>query len=428
MPKWGKILLCTAFSFMFMFISVGYARLTDTLSITGRAEVKEPEVVYITSIQVTGSNVVDKNGNPVQNPTVEKQGTHTLYFKYGDYNLGVQPNGGTGGKLDIEVTVRNNSGRVQYFSSLVTTPQKNKKDPLKQSPISLTWESEDEDPKIENNDSKTYTFTIQNTSKTATFSMKDLESVLTFSAELVEQDTENATKAMVKSFAYILAGKGPGGNQNTSVVYQGKNYSGMQIVRDLLEKNGQGAMNNAPSGGYMGNVGAATEDQKNLVNQLFGENIVIEIGDNAYSVSILIKYQEVNNDNRTDMVIYVTADQLYQGGNNDENNRVPVYALVYIKNTDGTYDYCDHLFEGVAPVCDMGGQFGKDRTGNFHTDYWKSTEPEIKKDDGNSNGALDETFREFIRQKNANGVPEDQYMIHVNDLTSSDNSSNSGNS
>ena len=51
MTKWGKRLFSIAFSLMFLFISVGYAQLADTLVINGTVSFSpEPEGVIVTSV------------------------------------------------------------------------------------------------------------------------------------------------------------------------------------------------------------------------------------------------------------------------------------------------------------------------------------------------------------------------------------------
>ena len=47
MKNWMKVILGVALSFMVLFTSIGYAALTDTLSIWGRAEVTVPEGLFI---------------------------------------------------------------------------------------------------------------------------------------------------------------------------------------------------------------------------------------------------------------------------------------------------------------------------------------------------------------------------------------------
>ena len=52
MARWSKRLFCIAFSFMFSFLAIGYAQLTNPMYVTGLANVKEPEMLYIKSIEV----------------------------------------------------------------------------------------------------------------------------------------------------------------------------------------------------------------------------------------------------------------------------------------------------------------------------------------------------------------------------------------
>ena len=177
-------------------------------------------------------------------------------------------------------------------------------------------------------------------------------------------------------------------------------------------------MTDVETGGYTGNVGNATQAEKDLMSAIFGDNIIFQIGDNYYSVYILIKNQQIDGKGDKDMVIYITADQLNMGsggwvstgsqttdGYYGNLNDVPVYALVYIKGNNG-YTYCDHLFQGKAPVCDFGGAFGDGKVGNFNTNLWVSTEYSVKDDDGQVNsewisadGQLDEAYGKFTGKK-----------------------------
>ena len=60
MTKWGKRLFSIAFSFMFLFISIGYAQLADTLVVQGTAS-WQYKGVYITSISTVRSTGVTEN-------------------------------------------------------------------------------------------------------------------------------------------------------------------------------------------------------------------------------------------------------------------------------------------------------------------------------------------------------------------------------
>ena len=408
MQRWGQMVLCIAFSFMFLFISVGYAQTTGNLSIVGSAEY-ELQAIYITNVTYDKNNT----SNITNTPSFEIAGDVSLTFKHYNYVLNNKPQSGNtpGGKITIKITVRNNSGRTQYLSALSFDEKHSSYNNFKSyCRVDLVDDSE-ENRKIENKTTKTYTFVIQNTKQAGrntsyNVDMNKFESTLVFTPKLEVSDTENATMSLAAVFANVLAGKGPNGD-GVGIIYKGKTIAADKIMDEITKK-----MTDVETGGYTGNVGNATQDEKDLMTAIFGDNITIQIGANYYSVYILIKNQEINNDNNKDMVIYVTADQLDQGAGEWKNNKwqnlniVPVYGLVFIKQKDGTYMYCNHLFAGEAPVCDFGGALGAGKVGNFHTNIWNSTEfSSVTDTSGGSigqqyittNGELDEAYQYFIK-------------------------------
>ena len=396
MQGWRKILLCIVFSFMFLFITIGYAQIADNLLVNGTVEYGEPKTVYIKEVKIT-----KKTNTSTQNISLTLNGT--LTFKHSNYELKGQSGGTTGGSITIEVKVKNNSGVDQYFVEHTSMVEN---DVAKLKNTKTTYSQTGDNRLVKNGDEKTYTFTIQNTTRN-TLSMKEFESFLKFSPEFTADTTMNATDALAKAFANVLAGKGPNGD-GTGIIYKNKEIAANKIMEEITKK-----MTSVDTGGYTGNVGNATQDEKELMEAVFGDNITIQIGSNYYSVYILIKNQQIDNKGENDMVIYVTADQLDIGGgtwNNRnqtwENTRiVPVYGLVFIKDGNG-YKYCNHLFAGEAPVCDFGGALGDGKVGNFHTNIWNSTEFSVTDNSGGSigqqyittNGELDEAYQYFIQR------------------------------
>lgn len=394
MKKWRKILLFAVFSFMVLFSALGYAQLSTTLSVEGTF--KDPQLIYITNVSVSGYSKISGTASVSQ--------TGILTFKHGNYSLNRQSTGSTGGSVTISVTVRNNSGKDQYLQSHTATNQ-NDINKLNNS-CKITYQQSGEDRMVQNGKTKTFTFTIQNATRSS-LSMNNFESLLVFTPEFTLEDTMNATDALAKMFANVLAEKGPNGDYG-SITYKGKEIPADQILQTIKDN-----MTGVDTGGYTGNVGNATQDEKDLMEAIFGDNITIQIGNNYYSVYILIKNQQIDNKGENDMVIYVTADQLDIGGGtwNSRNQKwentriVPVYGLVFIKEGNG-YKYCDHLFAGEAPVCDFGGALGDGKIGNFHTNIWNSTEfSSVTDQSGGSigqqyittNGELDEAYQYFIK-------------------------------
>ena len=400
MQGWRKILLCIVFSFMFLFITIGYAQIADNLLVNGTVEYGEPKTVYIKEVKIT-----KKTNTSTQNISLTLNGT--LTFKHSNYELKGQSGGTTGGSITIEVKVKNNSGVDQYFVEHTSMVEN---DVAKLKNTKTTYSQTGDNRLVKNGDEKTYTFTIQNTTRN-TLSMKEFESFLKFSPEFTADTTMNATDALAKAFANVLAGKGPNGD-GTGIIYKNKEIAANKIMEEITKK-----MTSVDTGGYTGNVGNATQDEKELMEAVFGDNITIQIGSNYYSVYILIKNQQIDNKGENDMVIYVTADQLdrgsgrWQGGGWGQQgsyvdlNYVPVYGLVFIKDGNG-YKYCNHLFAGEAPVCDFGGAFGEGEIGNFNTNLWNSTEfssvtdtsgGSISQSGISTNGELDEAYQYFIK-------------------------------
>ena len=448
MKLWKIITLCAVFSFMFLFITVGYAQLTDILTLHGTMEWTEPPIVYITDIKLDGTS--NTSGN--ETPAITKTGT--LTFKHNDYILNKQVGSkNPGGSFTITVTVKNNSGVPQYFGGHTSTSQSDssvKNDILKylvfeyingKNPqTNIDYGTLTNGRWVAHGATMTFTFKIQNTKQDQTFPQKvsgdipmdGFVSMLLFSPEFnAEEATKNTTAALAKTFSNILAGNGPNGDPNETFYFNGTQYTGKDITTKLLidrANNNAGVLEPVTTGGYMGNIPSAPTEQQELAKIMFGDQIIIPIGDNYYSVYILIKNQEVSGDGKKDMVIYITADQLntgggrWQGNNLLDTNDVPVYALVFVKDGD-TYKYCDHLFEGKAPVCDFSGAFGDGKVGNFNTNVWKSTEFTDKEAQDQSSGsfgsggiskdgALDDTYRFYIK-KNGNGV-----LIPLDELSS----------
>ena len=399
----AKICLCIGLCCMTLFLSVGYALLTDTLKVSGNVSY-EPKAIYIISVSVSSSGSTNKPP-----PTVTKVGS--LAIQHGDYTLEKSQGSSISGcYIDITITVKNNSGVPQYLVSQKTEPE-NKNLVSTFSGIKIG------DP-IPQGESKTFTLRLQNTNRNGTLNMKEAVTVLNFSPQFSEDDTEEATKNIAETFSNVLAGVGPTGQLGSDGKYAGIYFKGSYIPADQILQTITNHMENVDTGGYMGNVGNASDDQKALISAIFGENVVMQIGNYYYSVQLLIKNQKINGDNQNDMVLYVTADQLDVGGGRwqDGNwgssgswvdlNRVPVYGLVFIYNNQTKkYDYVDHLFAGTAPVCNFGGTLASNATGNFNTNLWESTEYNVTDNCGGditesyitTNGELDEAYAAYAK-------------------------------
>ncbi len=380
---------------MCLFTSIGYAAVSSNLAIHGTVEYTPPKMVYITSVSVKESS--NASGST---PAVEQVGF--VMFDHSGYTLNTQSSyNRAGGSVTIEVTVKNNSGVEQYFTGLSNTPALANNAVVSYSNIGVG-------EKLAADETRTFTITIQNTGWSKTVNMSGVQSALGFSPSFDDTATENASRDIASTFANVLAGKGVDGN-GTGIVFQGREVPASEIVSLIFDN-----MESVDTGGYIGNVGNASDERKELISAIFGDQIVMEIGNQYYTVSILIKNQQVDGRGANDMVLYVTADQLAVGGGAWRNNAwmylniVPVYGLVFINNGNDNYSYCDHLFAGEAPVCSFSGAFGAGNVGNFNTNLWNSTEyadltdtsgGSITQDYITTNGELDEAYQRYIRSQ-----------------------------
>ena len=76
---WKKIAAWVAVSFLFCFLCVGYAQVTDILNIVGTAEVTPPASVFITDVRaVSGVAVHAYSGTVVTSTANLSSGSQTM--------------------------------------------------------------------------------------------------------------------------------------------------------------------------------------------------------------------------------------------------------------------------------------------------------------------------------------------------------------
>ena len=382
-------LSCCLVFVMTLFVSVGYARVIDALTISGTVEYeKDPALIFIVDAKVVGTS----GNNVTGDVKVEKDGPYVLEMKNYDFTLKKQEGGTAGGSVTIEVTVKNNSGIDQHFAGYTTDKSLSNNS----SNVKITYGSIKLGDTIKHDDVVTFTITIQNASDKEEISFNGKKGILQFAADY-KQITEIVAKNVADKFKEVV-------NGHATIKYNNTTYTGADVL-DLIIRNAS----DSPTGDYIGNVGNADETKQAIMKAVFEESLFLDIGNTRYTVWFLIKRQEVDGQNNSqeanhDMVLYITADPLDQGGPESNFHYVPVYAIVYTYNggTGEKYTQCPHLFAGEAPVCNWGGSFGNNNTGNIHTHYWRSTDEAYKniadKDTGNNqDGALDEVYAEYLK-------------------------------
>ena len=111
MSKSIKLLLGAALSFLFCFLMIGYAALTDTLIVKGNASVSVPEGLYITSMTLESESNMDKESHSFvsYSTTVEALGNRTNASR---------PNQRRAGSVTYLITVMNNTKHEYAYRGL----------------------------------------------------------------------------------------------------------------------------------------------------------------------------------------------------------------------------------------------------------------------------------------------------------------------
>ena len=373
MTKALKAVICVGLSCICLFLAVGYAALTDMLTVTGDVAWEEPKVIYITNIAIT-----DASG-ATGAVSIDKLGYVSLSS---NYILNAKDS------VTFDVTVKNNSGVDQIFDIVTKTDNLN---------YTITVDNQDPNDDAGKNaqgtvvpSDETYTFkiTITNNNNSAlTISGNEgvNQGIVNTLQFVLDEDslTEQAAAGIAEAFTELL------NKEKDSYVVNGEEKTPEEILTLLDEQMTSNANNSISDGGFAANFNEANLEDKTLINAIFGENTTLKIGEEEREVKLMIKEQEVTRDgNGTEMVLYVTTDTLEEGGTGNiisgTTNDVPVYAIVFgqvpiIDETTGetTYQWqqLGDILAGEAPVSNYTGYVNiYGGTGSFNTNYWTSTE------------------------------------------------------
>ena len=375
MKQWMKIAVCIALVCMVGFSAIGYAALTDTLRITGSAEVEIPYGLFITNIKTIGTNNIDKNEFTYlqYSTTVESTISHVKASKgqeqksgsvtysitvfnntdltYAYRGLYYQKNlSGYDGNDKVSTT--NGNGSLGIVCSLDTATPANK---IVRPGQSLTF---------------TVTYTLGKDLKADT----NWKTMINYQFGINVEGEAQAIEIVENKFLDIL---------NNQVTYD-------QLI-DVLDNKYDGS--NGWKSNYIGNVKGSTSNDSVAVNSLFAGQLQITVGNNQLDATVLIKHENLDNNTLTgddyvayppksggnpfygygcEMTLYLTVNPLKE---EDAWQYVPVYAVVFTRNRDeygnfiGDWYRIGDTYAGEADVVTYEGNTGG---GSFCTDRWRS--------------------------------------------------------
>jgi len=358
-----KRVYCAILSFMFVFLCIGYASLTTTLSATGTASIVPPQDVYIVSVELISSTLSEESSNRIF-PT----------------NLDVMLNGLNGSTVTYKITVLNNTNYkyayagIDYEANLdgyegnayigvkngITVMTKENV-----SDKSSTFNSSDSlAPREKRSFYATYTIGSQAAGK-------ELKTLINYKFG-VHVDSAGAViiDSAFEQFVKILNDTSEGG--------------GYETLTDKIDDKYDGV--NAWKANYIGNVVDSSGTDTKTINDLFGDNLSITIDGKKTDITLLIKRENVDGNentgdsytarsgNRTttgtgcEMTLYMTTDKL-------QNGTPTVYAAVFTcdKNSDGTYGEWYMIGDMYTGTANIVGYEGGQSTGSFDTGTWRSS-------------------------------------------------------
>lgn len=376
MKSWTKASICIGLSLMFCFMSIGYAALTDDLSIWGTAKVDIPSGLFIIDISEGTASNLDKH-----------QAEYLEYTTTIDATQSRTNSGNRTGSVTYTVTVLNNtklsySYRDIYFQTNLSEYNGN-------ATYQEGWGNNRKTYSYINNEGtsnkridvdtyfpngkivqpgKKLTFEVTYTVGTGMDARTDWRTLINFQFGINVDGEEKALEIVEEKFLNIL---------NTTSTYN--------ELFDVLDNKFDGR---DWTSNYIGNVKDSTSADSAALNTLFAGHLQITVGNQEMDATVLIKHENIDGNENTgddytayygnqsysgygcEMTLYLTVDPLTASG-----HYVPVYAVVFTceKGADGKpagdwYRIGDTYY-GEADVVAYNGDTG---TGSFVTDRWNT--------------------------------------------------------
>ncbi|MBO5212715.1 MAG: hypothetical protein J6B60_04155 [Clostridia bacterium] len=327
-------LLCIALSLIFSVICIGYASLSDNLTIDGSAEVNAQEGVFITDVAEASGLTANQYISTTLSSTI------------------VVP---ANSSVTIEITVHNNYDvTYAYNDTLYVT------DAYDNNNVTFTIDDMKKKDEIASGAEKIFHVTFKNSTSTA----QTLNSILNFQfvlpEDVVDDEDQIAAKNALEQFQDIL---------DKEIMYNKSEVTAYDAMLQQME-NGSGRGDND----YISNVVGASSADKALLNDIFEDKLRVNIDGKEVAVTALIKGLDTDENGNFDvMVLFMTTSALAQRFEN-----VSVYAAVFAVDENNVWSQLGEMYNGSANACGYNGSyFG---TGSFNSDNWKSNQVYVYQD------------------------------------------------
>jgi len=368
MKTWVKVWIGVAFSFMFLFTCVGYASLTDRLTISGTANASPPEGIYIIDVSPDSTSYATS----VEAAHIDYSTSVSSTVNIQSYRSGWYTRYGT---VRYKITVWNNTPYVYAYSGItyVSSLAGYSGNQYLGRNMSVTVTDENGGSfvgDIVSPGEKVVfyaTYTVSNTSICNT----DLKTLVNYKFGVnVDSVGDVALDAVLTRFGEILNDTAPGGSYET--------------LADKIDDKYDGAADWKAN--FIGNVVGAYNNDTETINELFQGKLSLTIDGVVTNVTLLIKRENIDGDTKTgddyvatangkssygygcEMTLYMTTDELQRGS-------PVVYAAVFTcdRNEDGSYGTWYMIGDKYVGTATIVGYEGGNSTGSFDTGTWKST-------------------------------------------------------
>ena len=357
MKRWVKAIVCVALFFMCLFVGVGYAAVSDTLTIHGKVNVTVPEGLFIVDVSVNASSNVDRN-----------EYEYLPYSTTMDTNISRRSSTGS---VTYRITVLNNTKRTYayrgiYYQNPLTgyNGQGNIRENNGNNYIGVTTNFPNGN-KVAPGDTLTFyaTYTIGSRLNANT----NWRTLINFQFGINVDSIEEAREAIFEKFLNIL---------NSPTTYK--------TLCDRIDDKFSGA---EWTSNYIGNVKDSTSDDSATVNELFAGQLQMTIDGEPNPITVLIKHENIDNNRKTgddytavngnqsftgygcEFTLYMTTSDL-----SNRNVKPPVYAAVFTcdRNEDGSCGQWYMVGEPYYGTAQIVGYEGGASTGSFDTGTWRS--------------------------------------------------------
>ena len=386
MKTWTKAAIGIILSFMCLFTSLGYASLSDYMTINGNAKTDIPYGLFITSVATASTSSTDKN--------------EVSYLPYSTtIDSTISRKGNSAGSVTYTVSVLNNTNLTYSYRGIyyqktldgyngngyVSTSNGRSSIGVVCTLASASASAKKVEP------GQTLSFSVTYTVGNSMNANINWKTMINFQFGINVDGEREALEVIEDKFLNIL---------NTSSTYE-------QLI-DALDNKFDGYQEWTSN--YIGNVTGSSSEDSVAVNTLFAGQLQITVGKEQMDATVLIKHENLDWNNYTgddytavnssnggvfngygcEMTLYLTIDPLNRAG-----AYVPVYVVVFTCDRDyngnkiSDWYRIGSTYAGTANVVTYDGGNG---TGSFVTDNWIADAATYKLIDGYSYTINGEVF------------------------------------